>query len=406
MIDSADRKALSSAWNELSHALANSQCLLDRHARSGRWGAADDPVERSEAYDYWAQVLTFALRREFHYRLVDHPTFHRIGLDTKIGFDNPDNVYQIAMIDPGQVYRITGDMGGAQFIEISVSVGFPGVVVPPRTIAKFDSTEFVIGSDGRIEIAVGGERHGANWLPLEPDATSVLVRQVFGEWRADAVPGDFRIVRVSGEGDRSPPIAPISVADRLQRATEFYTKQSTYWLDYADGLVARIAPNTFEAPGEQGKALQQVNAARAFFCWGLWDLASDEALVVEMPKPMEGAYLGFHLNNYWLQSLDYVGRITSLNGSQVQVDEDGVIRYVLAHNDPGVPNWMDVGDHPRGAMLFRQALTTRANQPIARVVPFAGLRTALPAGTPSVSASERAAQIAARRAHVASRFRW
>lgn len=406
MTVSPDGKSLAAAWARLAQALADSEKILDRRAESGGWGAALDPVERAEAYDYWAQVLTFGLRREFHYRLTDHPMFHRIGFDTKIGFDNPDNVYQIAMIQPDQVYRLTGDMGSAQFVEISVSVGFPGVVVPPRTIAKFDSTEFEIGAGGRIEIVVGGERTEGNWLPLEPDASSVLVRQVFGEWHADGTPGDFRIVRVNGEGDRSPPITLASVADRLERTAEFYEKEINFWLGYADGLVARIVPNTFEAPGEQGKSLEQVNAARAFFCWGLYDLKPDEALIVQIPEPPAGTYLGFHLNNYWLQSLDYVGRVTSLNGRQVQVDDDGMIRYVLAHEDPGVPNWMDVGDHPVGAMLFRQALTPRANQPTAHLVPLAGLRDVLPANTPQFSAEDRARQIAARRAHIASRFRW
>lgn len=406
MIDPADRTALTSGWGRLTQALADSEKLLDRHAQTGRWGAADDPMERAQAYDYWAQVLTFALRREYHFGLADHPMFHRISLDTKIGFDNPDNAYQIALIEPDQVYRVTGDMGTAQFVEISISVGFPGVVVPPRTIAKFDSTEFEIGEDGKIEITVGGERTEGNWLPLEPDASSLLVRQVFGEWTPDAVAGDFRIVRVKGEGDRSPPISPPSVADRLQRAAEFYEKEVTFWLDYSDGLIERITPNTFEQPGEQGKALQQVNAARAFFCWGLWDLKPDEALIVEIPKPAEGSYLGFHLNNYWLQSLEYVGRVTSLNGRQAHVDDDGMIRYVLAHVDPGVQNWMDVGDHPLGAMLFRQALTTQPNQPTARKIPLARLREELPASTPSFSPEQRAEQIAARRAHIASRFRW
>ena len=37
----------------------------------------------------------------------------------------------------------------------------------------------------------------------------------------------------------------------------------------APRLVARIEPNTFESPGLQGRELVQLNAARAFFTWGL-----------------------------------------------------------------------------------------------------------------------------------------
>ena len=173
-----------------------------------------------------------------------------------------------------------------------------------------------------------------------------------------------------------------------------------------DALVERIEPNTFESPGLQGRELVQLNAARAFFTWGLYQLEPDEALIVEIRAPEPDAYLGFHLVNYWLQSLDYVGRTTSRNNMQAHIDADGIIRYVLAHEDPQVPNWIDVGGHPWGGMLFRAALVSEATQPTATLVPFADVRDALPADTPVVDAAARREEIRARRAHVAARFRW
>src|SRR4029453_3158964 len=124
-----------------------------------------------------------------------------------------------------------------------------------------------------------------NWFALEPDATSFLVRQVFGEWRADDVPGDFRIERVGGQGESTPPLTPDVVADRLDRTAEFVETQTRYWVDYTRGLYERIALNTFEAPGLQGRELVHVNAARAYFCWGLYDLPPEDALVVEIEAP-------------------------------------------------------------------------------------------------------------------------
>lgn len=364
-------------------------------------------VELAEGYDYWAQVLTFGLRREFHYGDPSHPMFHRLGFDTKIGFDNPDNVYQVAKIDPSRSYRIIGTRGTAQFLEFSVSVGFPGVVVPPRTISKLDTTELDVGPDGVIEMFVGGEPRERNWLALEPDATSVLVRQVFGEWRPNDEAGDFRIT-VDGDWEGEPSSLPNSdsAAERLERTAEFVEKQTRYWIGYVEDLRGRIEPNTFENPGLQGRELVQVNAARAFFCWGLYQLEPEDALVVEIDAPEPESYLGFHLVNYWLQSLDYVGRVTSLNGRQAHADADGRIRYVLAHSDPETPNWLDVAGHPWGGMVFRAALTDEAAQPEARLVPLGRVREFLPADTPVVGEEERREQIRTRRAHVASRFRW
>jgi hypothetical protein len=396
----SDAPPIGDVWARLVQAVANSPEALAS-------GPEHDDVAIAEGYDYWAQVLTFGLRREFHYGDVRHPMFHRLGLDSKIGFDNPDNVYEVARIDPGRGYRVHGTLGTAHFLEFSTSVGFPGVVVPPRTVGKLDTTELDLAPDGTVELFVGGPPRDRNWLAIDDEVTSVLVRQVFGEWRSDDVPGDFRIQCLdANDGARDAVFATDEVAQRLARTAEFVETQTRYWLDYVEALIGRITPNSFESPGLQGRELVQLNAARAYFTWGLYRLDPSEALVVEITAPEPGAYLGFHLVNYWLQSLDYVGRTTSCNNFQAHVSEDGVIRYVLAHEDPGVPNWMDVGGHPWGGMLFRAALVTEASQPTAKLVPFADLRDALPADTPKVDAEARREEIRTRRAHIASRFRW
>jgi hypothetical protein len=399
-VDVSEVPPIGDVWARLVRAITEAPGALER-------GYEHDDVAIAEGYDYWAQVLTFGLRREFHYGDVRHPMLHRLGFDSKIGFDNPDNVYEVARIDPSRGYRLYGTLGTAHFLEFSTSVGFPGVVIPPRTISKLDTTEVDLGDGGTVELFVGGPPRDRNWLAVDDEVTSVLVRQVFGEWRSDDVPGDFRIECLDdNDGARNEVFATEEVARRLARTAEFVETQTRYWLDYVEGLIGRIEPNTFEAPGLQGRELAQLNAARAFFTWGLYRLAPDEALVVEIAAPEPGAYLGFHLVNYWLQSLDYVGRTTSCNNLQAHVGGDGVIRYVLAHEDPQVPNWMDVGGHPWGGMLFRAALVGEASQPVATVVPFADVRDALPVDTPMIDAGARREEIQTRRMHVASRFRW
>ena len=82
-------RALEQTWQRFARAIGGASEIL------GRSGVPHDPVALAEAYDYWAQVVTFGLRREFHYADRDQPFFHRCGLDTKIGFDNPDNVYEV-----------------------------------------------------------------------------------------------------------------------------------------------------------------------------------------------------------------------------------------------------------------------------------------------------------------------
>ena len=43
----------------------------------------------------------------------------------------------------------------------------------------------------------------------------------------------------------------------------------------------------------------------------------------------------------------------SCNGHQAHVDADGKVRLVVAHADPGVPNWLDTEGHPIGMAVYR-----------------------------------------------------
>ena len=86
------------------------------------------------------------------------------------------------------------------------------------------------------------------------------------------------------------------------------------------------------------------------------------------------------------------------------IDDDGVFRAVVAHQDPGVPNWIDTMGHTKGPLLFRWVVADHGPQATTTVVPFAAIRQHLPAGTPTVTVAERAATIEARRRAVQRRF--
>ncbi|HMV71307.1 MAG TPA: hypothetical protein PKC08_03945, partial [Pseudomonadales bacterium] len=104
--------------------------------------------------------------------------------------------------------------------------------------------------------------------------------------------------------------------------------------------------------------------------------------------------------------LDPAQRIQSWNDRQAFVGSDGVFRAVLAHRDPGVPNWLDTGGFDEGVMLCRfQFPECTAPQPRTRVVPLASLAQLLPPDTPRVDPDERRRDIARRRHGLAMRFR-
>ena len=95
---------------------------------------------------------------------------------------------------------------------------------------------------------------------------------------------------------------------------------------------------------------------------GSFQLAPDEALVVEV-EPPRGLYWSYSLGNPWWETIDYGRHQSSLNGHQAVVDEDGLLRVVIAHHDPGVANWLDTAGHSEGPIILRCVRTETAPVP-------------------------------------------
>jgi hypothetical protein len=86
------------------------------------------------------------------------------------------------------------------------------------------------------------------------------------------------------------------------------------------------------------------------------------------------------------------------------VDDDGKVRVVVAHQDPGVANWLDTAGHSEGPIILRCVRTETAPVPTTRVVPFDRLVDELPSTVRRVSPVERSAAIDVRRKAVSRRF--
>ena len=110
--------------------------------------------------------------------------------------------------------------------------------------------------------------------------------------------------------------------------------------------------NDFNAPNAATLATGGGQSTNVY-AGGVYELGPDEALVVEAHVPIAPLYQGFHLANLWGESLDYANHQSSLNAFQSERDADGAFRYVVAHRDPGVANWLDTTGVPVGFMTFR-----------------------------------------------------
>ena len=86
-----------------------------------------------------------------------------------------------------------------------------------------------------------------------------------------------------------------------------------------------------------------------------------------------------------------------------RVDER--VHVVVAHRDPGVPNWLDTTGRRAGLLNYRHFWGAPLPRPRTRVVPVADVRDVLPPDTATVGTRQREAQILSRRRHLAWRFR-
>jgi hypothetical protein len=138
---------------------------------------------------------------------------------------------------------------------------------------------------------------------------------------------------------------------------------------------------------------------------GWWNLAEDEALLIECDPP-SARYWSRQLSaSPWFESLDFANRVNSLTGHQIALDPDGRFRVVISQRDPGIQNWLDTEGRRDGLITYRWVFSSNAPVPRSRVVELAELWAHLPAGTRRFDAAARRDQIARRQAAVARRFR-
>ena len=327
------------------------------------------------------------------------PAFQRQNdLVLQWGGPNADNVYRHARVHPSLTYRIRGRMHSCEDFILAVRRNFMHME-GSGTIAELTAHDVGIGPGDDFEILLGGDGDEPNRVLLPEGALSVSIREYYFDWQPRE-PATFTIECLDVD---DPPHAYTSdqLADGLDEAATHLWRSITYWNQYMLDARAAQSDNTFGGRHDVPRGLQVAQYAFCFF-----DLAPEEALVVESDVP-ESRYWSFHLYNLaWWEALEYASRVTTLNHTQTRVSADGRVRVVVAHGDPGVPNWLDTEGRREGLLTLRWFWPTGdAPAPTTRVVPLADVRDALPTDTPPVDAEARRGEVCGRRDHVAWRFR-
>jgi hypothetical protein len=329
-----------------------------------------------------------------------------MGLDvpgSRFGQDNPDNIYRIAAVDPALRYRISGHFTGPPPCEFSISA-LPAQIgdgTVGGTVGMISASEIDVDADGRYEIIADASPNDGrrNHLPIA-GARALQARDTLADWQTER-----------------PTALAIELFDGAMH-DEFDVGRATVRMDY---LAATIAPyfrkvvqhGMCEAAPVNSLPPVMSSAARGGLLTqaatlGSYHVAPDEALIVTV-NSLGARYLGVQIVDMWMVSHDYRRRLSCLNHSQAQADDDGLIRYVICLDDPGVHNWLDGSGSAAGAILLRwQQLPEGAafgGAVTTEMVKLAELKMRLPPGTRLVGPNERRAQQNERQAGYLNRIR-
>jgi len=309
----------------------------------------------------------------------ERPFFRQIVTRSrKMLGDNGDALYYTAPIRSDRAYRVTGNLAGAVYLSFTVEKDSGDGGYSTQTAGVLNDDEIDFSPSGAFEVFFGGAPHERNFLALVDGASEIIVRCYFEE--ATPVAADVtRIVPLTIEPvDPVPPPAPwddASVAAGWRRATAFIRSRTLDQPKPGERVQpawVSTTPNVFPKPELPGTFA--FAAADAAYSMAPYLLAPDEALVITGRWP-RCRFASVALWTRYLQTYDYAHRHAGLNRASTQSEADGSFRMVLAHEDPGVPNWIDTEGKGFGMVFWRFFLPEEdVETPQATVVKFADLR--------------------------------
>jgi hypothetical protein len=362
----AERIVSGRAWDEFCETLKAAGAALHYP------GTPRNAFDQAEGYRYLSRLTRAGLMAFVEHADPRAPVLHRVAHETvKLGSDNPDNYYQTAAIHGDWDYRISGRRNTVRYLGFGTQAGHygEGGGMPPT--GYVEAGELEISDDGRFELMVSSRPHEGNWLPMTAETRTLIVRQTFAD-RETEKPADLHIERIGCPEDekRPRPLTPEQLDEGLKSASTLVAGASLLFARWARGFqkhsnaLPRFDPDvSLQAGGDPNIA----------YFHSHWALAPDEALVIEAMPP-ECEHWNFQLNNYWMESLDYRYHQIHTNKHLAETEADGSVRLVVAHEDPGLPNWLETAGHTSGTMCFRWIGAAEHPEPRTRVVTLAALR--------------------------------
>jgi hypothetical protein len=407
--DCRDDETLRAAWKQFCRRLEDAGDKVFKEHNPAT------PANRADGVRYLMQNLGQVWDLAFEKNDPKYPFIHEfVSPFCKLGGDNADGVYQHCWIDGQSVYRISGNVGTASFLNFLVHGPRPEMQ-PARPdwpslhdpFGDFPETnlfghQLETEWDGSFELYVGGEKRGRNWLPTTPQSRKLFIRQAFD--RFNEIPARYRIERIDMAEPRPLPTPERMIAALDWSATFMQGIMSDYpeyAYDYTPGqyikFINRFPPLDADDL-HPGKDSQRGRAAATM----TWRLASDEAMIIEIEEH-DGFWMISNMGPF-MNSMDFLYRPVSYTPSRTQVDSDGKVRIIMCHEDPGYSNWLDTQGFVSGNITYRNFLNESRATIRTQVMKRSELASALPADVAMATAEDRFRQMWERFNGIRQRF--
>jgi hypothetical protein len=355
-------------------------------------------IDRAKGFRLLARNIALGLQFHVENNNPDFPELlHYFDPLRKQGGDNTDALYVGAPINGENTYRITGQRGSARYFAVTVledgATPWGGAVV-----GSLIDSDIAVEHDGSFAIVLSPQEHPGNWIRTTPGSWRVTVRQFFADWENE-LPMVARIDRL-GDLEHDPAFTPAQLEQGLSSAAAWVRDSTHYWATMLDKWQAQ--PNRFLSYRQlDDNAIDATPGGEPLICY--WQVPADEALVVRVTPP-QARYWAAEFGNYWWETMDYRYRLCSTNCHHAVLEDNGELLLVVAHQDPGVPNWLDPSGHEEGYITVRWI--GAAHYPVPDCVQMKRdvLYDYLPNGVKKMPPDARREQLAGRRRGVIRRF--
>ncbi len=383
---------LKASWDNFCDQLKAAGDLVFRDSTPNR------DIDRAKGFRLLARNISLGLQFNLENTDPDFPELlHYFDPLRKQGGDNTDALYVGAPINGEHTYRISGKRGNARYFAVTVledgDTPWGGAVV-----GNLIDSDIHVEEDGSFELIVGPGEHPGNFIKTTPGTWRITFRQFFADWENEE-PMKARIDCLS-DIEHDPVLTPQQIQDGLADTAAWVGESTFYWADMLDRWKAR--PNDFVSYRQlDDNAIDATPGGEPLICF--WQVPEDEALIVRVTPPI-ASYWAVEFGNYWWESMDYRYRLCSTNCHHAQLEDNGELVFVVAHEDPGVPNWLDPSGHGEGYIALRWINADHYPRPECLQIKASELEAQLGDKVKVFTPEQRKRQLEARRLGVMKRF--